>query len=108
MKRTEICLEGIDNGAVLAKANKSLRQAVDDVCDLNKPVKEKREIVIKIILTPNEDRERINIKGAVSTKFPGMRMSEDFADLDFAEKKATIITERPVTADLPFDNIQEL
>lgn len=68
MPKTLIDLNTLANGALLEKANKEMQSIVDNVSDPNTNPTAKRELTIKIVFSPNEERDILQTEVSVKSK----------------------------------------
>lgn len=69
----ELTLENLKGGAAGALFQKELQKALENILDPNTPPKAKRTILLKVIISPEEDRERATITLQVSSSLPTHR-----------------------------------
>lgn len=64
----KVRLETLCGGAVNERFQQAFQEALDNIVDVDTPVRKKREIVIKVTLEPTEDREMIKVNAEVNKK----------------------------------------
>lgn len=70
---SNITLANIANGAAVELFAREFQRALENIDDPNTKAKAKRTITVKVILTPDEARDRIDAAVAVESKFPSVK-----------------------------------
>jgi hypothetical protein len=65
-------LKNLGNGAVIERFDRELSEVLENVLDLNTDAKIKRHILLKVVITPDEDRDFGIIEVQTSTKLAPM------------------------------------
>lgn len=76
MNRKAMDYHNLVGGAVAEHVDAKIKEVLENIEDINTPWKPKREITIKVVFAPNEDRDRCQIGVAVTTKLPGFKPLE--------------------------------
>lgn len=78
---SEVTLENIGNGVVGDLFAREMGNVLANIADLNTSAKEKREINIKVIVVPNEEREIGFVEIKCQSKLPGAKAKAAMFDI---------------------------
>ena len=73
MNPTALQYANLAHGALAEQVDAKIKEILANIEDVNTPAKDKRELTIKLIFAPNEDRDRCALKMAVAVKMPGFK-----------------------------------
>jgi len=68
MKNIDLNLSLMMDGAIQEKLDGELQKVFDNIHDLNTEAKKKREIMIKLVFVPDENREVVSMSSDFTTK----------------------------------------
>lgn len=93
----EVSLETIAGGEAIQQVNFELKRAIENCLDVNTEAKAKRQVILKIVIAPDEERKSAMVNFAAESKLPGDRPGIE--KLLFAKDSAFVNTAHQVTFD---------
>jgi len=75
MSEHVVSLTNLNSGAVIDLFDQELKKVVENIGDPNTNPKAKREITLRVIFAPNEDRNQAAVGIDIKSKLPGHRGS---------------------------------
>lgn len=104
----KMSLINIKGGAAIEMFDLALGRALANVNDINTTL-DTREIVLKVQLTPSEDRSFVQVKfGVPAPKLAGQAMETCSAEINLDTKGRVWAKERGRQQALPFGNVEKL
>ena len=79
----------LGGGAAAEMFDRELEKILANIQDPNRPYKPNREIILKLTLSPDENREKVNASISVTSKAPGFKAFESLAYLGFDQRDRT-------------------
>ena len=90
-----LSLVNIKGGSVIEAFDHALAEAVRNCADINTTL-EAREVILKVKVQPNKDRDMMGFKIAVTKKLAGLEPIEGTANIEVDPKgKGFVATRRP-------------
>ncbi len=100
----KLTLANMKGGAALEQVDIAIAKVLDNINDINTTLS-KREITLKIVLSPTEDRTMVSIDFGVSTKMSGQEKVKFTADVRIDGRGAGYAIERNRQRELPLSNV---
>ena len=100
----KLTLKNMKGGAALEMVDRAIVQALNNINDINTTLA-KREITLKIILAPSEDRTLMAVDFGVSTKFANQGTEKFTADVRIDGRGKGYAIERNRQRALPLANV---
>jgi hypothetical protein len=79
----------LGGGAAAEMFDRELEKILANIQDPNRPYKPPREITLKLTMKPDENREKVSISIAVSSKAPGFKSFDSLAYLGVDQRDRT-------------------
>lgn len=103
----EFLFEGINGGGTLEMVNNAIRVIVANIDDMNTTL-DAREINVKMVFKPSDDRTLINIGTKVTPKIAGQEPLFCTADVKIGKNGRAYAKERVKQQPFPFSNVTEI
>lgn len=92
----------IARGEVDKKFPEALKEAVANICSFRFPAKGKREVIIRLVLNPSEDRSEVTTEVFVETKLAKPRPKQTKLYLSPAGNEIVVSEDDPMQPNLEF------
>ena len=79
----------LGGGAAAEMFDRELEKVLANIYDPNRPYKQPRKITLELTLRPDENRDKVGVSIAVSSKAPGFKSFDSLAYLGFDQRDRT-------------------